>query len=119
MYNWKHFISVNIKQKIYNIYHIFSAHEQTSPLSDQIGRNEYETDLTDSKLEYNKADENYSDDEVKESFLENKENINAKVYVEQVDTIGETQSIIRQHEAKYTLKYIQYRGSKDFANSGT
>ena len=51
--------------------------------------------------------------------MENKENINAKVYVEQVDTIGETQSIIRQHETKYTLKYIQYYGSKDFGNTGT
>ena len=70
-------------------------------------------------MEYNKADEGYSEDEVKESFLENKENINAKVYVEQVDAIGETQSIIRQHETKYTLKYIQYYGSKDFANTGT
>ena len=69
-------------------------------------------------MEYSKADEDYSEDEVKESFLENKENINAKVYVEQVDTIGETQSIIRQHETKYTLKYIQYYGSKDFANTG-
>ena len=38
--------------------------------------------------------------------MENKENINTKVYFEQVDTIGETQSIIRQHETKYTLKYI-------------
>ena len=72
----------------------FSAHEQTSPLSDQIGRNEYETDLTDSKLEYNKADEDYSEDEVNEYFIEN---INARVYVEQVDTTGEAQSIIRQH----------------------
>ena len=51
--------------------------------------------------------------------MENKENINANVYVEQVDTIGEAQSIIRQHETKYTLKYIQYYGSKDFGNTGT
>ena len=56
---------------------------------------------------------------MKESFLENKENINAKVYVEQVDTIVEAESIIRQHETKYTLKYIQYYGSKDFGNTGT
>ena len=56
---------------------------------------------------------------MKESFLENNENINAKVYVEQVDTIGEAQSIIRQHDTKYTLKYIQYYGSKDFGNTGT
>ena len=56
---------------------------------------------------------------MKESFLENKENINAKVYVEQVDTIGEAESIIRQHETKYTLKYIQHYGSKDFGNTGT
>lgn len=54
-----------------------------------------------------------------ESFLENKETINTKVYFEQVDTIGETQSIIRQHEKKYTLKYIHYYGSKDFGNTGT
>ena len=43
---------------------------------------------------------------MKEPFLENKENINAKVYVEQVDTIGEAESIIRQHATKNTLKYI-------------
>ena len=56
---------------------------------------------------------------MKESFLENKENINAKVYVEQVDTISEAESIIRQHETNYTLKYIQYYGPKDFGNIGT
>ena len=81
-----------------------------------LGRNGYETDLTDSKLEYNKDDAIYSEDEVKESFLEN---INAKVYVEQVDTVGEVQSVIGQHETKCTLKYIQYYGSKDFGNTGT
>ena len=47
---------------------------------------------------------------MKESFLENKENISAKVYFEQDDTIGEAESIIRLHETKYTLKYIQYYG---------
>ena len=70
---------------------------------DQIGRNDYEIYLTDSRLEQNKADEDYSEDEVKESFIKNKENVNAKVYVKQVDTIDEVQSIIRQHETKYTL----------------
>ena len=51
--------------------------------------------------------------------MENKENIDAKVYLEQVDIIGEAQSIIRQHETKYTRKYIQYYGSKDFGNTCT
>ena len=109
LYNGKHFISVNIKQKIYYIAY-FSANEQTSPLFDQIGRNEYETDVTDSELGYDKDDEYYSEDEVKESFLENKENINAKVCVGQLDIIGEAQSIIQQPETEYTLKYIQYYG---------
>ena len=54
-----------------------------------------------------------------QSFLENKENVNAKVYVKQVDTIGEAESIIQQRETKYTLKYTQYYGSKDFGNTGS
>ena len=107
MFNWKHFIPVNTKQQIYNIWHIFSGNEQTSPLSDQIGRNECETDLIDSELEYNKGHGGYSEDDVKDTFLEDKKNVNAKGYVELVDAIGEAQSIIRKHETKYTLNDAQ------------
>ena len=67
----------------------FSANEQTSTLSDQIGHNECETNLTDSGLEYNKTYELCSEGEVKETFLENKGKVNAKSYVELVNTIGE------------------------------